>query len=289
MNGWLLVRIAGIVVGIATLLRLATHEGLVTYSVLFQAWMDQLSGLVELGVPLDTLEVLLRNALEWVSLRGWKLPELSDAWRPVFVLCTLYFGAHTRNNNGAEKWLMICLAVTFALIGAILAGLAENAAIGIVAGFLVAILLFTGTGRLLRGNTRALAINLVLACLLAAAVLQPNLQFLVLLFVAIQALLAGQFAVRGLFWGTAINLVIAAIAAFAFFVPGASSVAAICGVIIYVTFIAIWSIQDGIRESYFGGAGDLNDDATFRVGIDVLGVLFGAVGIASLAANPPIW
>jgi hypothetical protein len=120
-------------------------------------------------------------------------------------------------------------------------------------------------------------------------VLQPNLQFLVLLFVAIQALLAGQFAVRGLFWGTAINLVIAAIAAFAFFVPGASSVAAICGVIIYVTFIAIWSIQDGIRESYFGGAGDLNDDATFRVGIDVLGVLFGAVGIASLAANPPIW
>ena len=37
MNSWLLVRIAGIVVGIATLLRVATNEGMVTYDPLFLA------------------------------------------------------------------------------------------------------------------------------------------------------------------------------------------------------------------------------------------------------------
>jgi len=72
------VRILGIVVGIATLLRLATTQGLVTYDPLFQQWMDKLRDSVELGIPLDKLKLLLDKGFDWVRSFGISVPELQD-------------------------------------------------------------------------------------------------------------------------------------------------------------------------------------------------------------------
>ncbi|MFN8947712.1 MAG: hypothetical protein ACK5YG_08385, partial [Alphaproteobacteria bacterium] len=98
---WVLVRIAGIIVGIATLLRLATTQGLVTYDPLFQEWMDRLQDIVELGFLTDLIEPLLHRFIDWVRSFGWQLPDLNDNWRPVFILSSLYLGAEARQRAGS--------------------------------------------------------------------------------------------------------------------------------------------------------------------------------------------
>lgn len=76
MNGWMLVRIAGVVVGIAPLLRVATNEKLVTYDPLFLAWMDWLSDIMELGFLTKLIGPLLHSGIEWARSLGISVPAL---------------------------------------------------------------------------------------------------------------------------------------------------------------------------------------------------------------------
>ncbi len=120
MNGWLLVRIAGIVVGAATLLRVATNEKLVTYDPLFLAWMDWLSDIVELGFLTKLVGPLLFWGIEQVRSLGISVPDLQDEWRPAFVLTMLIFGAVARQLH---SWSYTLWVPAFALGVALISGL----------------------------------------------------------------------------------------------------------------------------------------------------------------------
>jgi hypothetical protein len=120
MNGWLLVRIAGIVVGIATLLRVATNEGIVTYDPLFLAWMDRLSDIVELGLLTDVIKIGLDHGIVWVRSLGYSVPDLQDEWRPAFVFSMLMFGAVGRHSRSK---LLFAAAPVGALVIAVWSGL----------------------------------------------------------------------------------------------------------------------------------------------------------------------
>lgn len=136
---WVLVRIAGIIVGIATLLRLATTQGLVTYDPLFQEWMDRLQDLVELGFLTDLIEPLLHRFIDWMRSFGLHLPDLNDNWRPVFILSSLYLGAEARQLEGdlIDRLFNGALVLLCAFMGAAIAGLSTGPAI--IAGFIFAL------------------------------------------------------------------------------------------------------------------------------------------------------
>lgn len=120
MNGWLLIRIAGIAVGVATLLRVATNEKLVTYHPLFLAWMDWLSDIVELGFLTKLIGPLLYWGIEQVRSLGISVPDLQDEWRPAFVLSTLLFAAIARHSGSG---LLVAAAPVGALVIAVWSGL----------------------------------------------------------------------------------------------------------------------------------------------------------------------
>jgi len=125
MNGLLLVRIAGIIVGIATLLRVATNEGIVTYDPLFLAWMDCLSDIVELGFLTKLIGPFLHWGIDVVRGLGISVPDLQDEWRPAFVFSMLLFGAVARHSRGG--WLL-AVAPVGALAVAVWAGLSGSLA-----------------------------------------------------------------------------------------------------------------------------------------------------------------
>ena len=134
MNGWLLVRIAGIVVGIATLLRVATNEGIVTYDPLFLAWMDRLRDIVELGFLTDFIGPILHWGIGLVRSLGIAVPDLQDEWRPAFVLSTLLFAAIARHSRSG---LLVAAAPVGALVVAVWSGLVGDL-FPIVLGVIVA-------------------------------------------------------------------------------------------------------------------------------------------------------
>jgi len=64
--GWVLVRAFGIIVGIATLLRLATTEKLVTYEPLFQQWLEVLTEFVDHAFLIKFIGPGLLLAIDYV-------------------------------------------------------------------------------------------------------------------------------------------------------------------------------------------------------------------------------
>jgi hypothetical protein len=130
MNGWLLVRIAGIVVGIATLLRVATNEGIVTYDPLFLAWMDWLSDIVELGFLTKLIGPFLHWGIDYVRSFGISVPDLQDEWRPAFVLSMLMLTTAARHS---QNRLLVVAAPVGAIVIAVLSGLTGELAFILVA------------------------------------------------------------------------------------------------------------------------------------------------------------
>lgn len=143
---WGLLRIVGIIIGVATMLRLATNEGLVSYDPIFQAWMDRLRDIVELGFLTDIIELGLLSAIDWVRSFGINVPELQDEWRPVFVLAALPFGVLARHATvPTVGWLLIA-AVTLA--GTLVAGLTGSAGWGLVAAIVTSVVVPSVVARL---------------------------------------------------------------------------------------------------------------------------------------------
>jgi hypothetical protein len=87
--GWILVRAFGIVVGIATLLRLATTEKLVTYEPLFQQWLEVLTEFVDYAFLTKFIGPGLLLAIDYFRSLGIPVPDLQDEWRPAFVVAGL--------------------------------------------------------------------------------------------------------------------------------------------------------------------------------------------------------
>ena len=97
MFSWTL-RIAGWCVGIYALLKLATVTGAVTYTTVFQAWLDQLRDFLDLGIILKPLtQAVILPALDLIRSFGCTIPPLQDHWQQVFVLTWLLSAAWARN------------------------------------------------------------------------------------------------------------------------------------------------------------------------------------------------
>lgn len=240
---WTFVRIAGIIVGIATLLRVATNEQLVTYDPLFLAWMDWLSDIVELGFLTKLIGPFLHGGIEWVRSFGISVPDLQDEWRPAFVLSTLMFAAIARHSRSG---LLVVAAPVGALVIAVWSGL-DGSLLPIAVATIAA----------------AAAVTVVFA-VAQIAVTGALVALVVVVFVA--------------------TLVVVSVAALAYADANVVSAAAIVAEVglALLFFGIVWSRVSGGFRAQFA-------NASFNSGIDILGVMLGALGVASLFANPPIW
>jgi hypothetical protein len=123
MFSWPL-RIAGWIVGIYALLKLATAAGDVTYTMVFQAWMDSLRNVVDLGFLLTPLKVaIILPVMEMIRSFGWQIPTLQDHWQQVFVLTWLLSAALARNDS-------LGISTPVAIVAAFIATLAFCVAAG---------------------------------------------------------------------------------------------------------------------------------------------------------------
>lgn len=254
---WIIVRLCGIVIGIATLLRLATMQGLVTYDPLFQQWMDWLSDIVELGFLTKLIGPFLHWGIDWVRSFGMRVPDLQDEWRPAFVLSTLMCGAMAR--HGRIWWLGLA-APLVALAIAVWSGL-----IGLLApvGLLplaAASAIFAIAGRAARSSSPGFFAGVLSHLAWVAALGTASVGALVLLTL----LGAGPLV--------------------SFIRPSPVENFAVL-----IAFAGVMLLVGGLIRSVSGGWRAVCEDASFNIGVDILGVMLGALGIASLFANPPIW
>lgn len=251
MSGWLLLRLAGIVVGIATLLRLATQEGLVTYDPLFQAWMDELRSLLEIGVILDfVIQPVVHWLLDAARSIGFQVPTLHELWRPTFVLSWLMLGTISRHR---PSLLMLIAATILSVVFAVLCGLLGTMMPAVFL-FAFAPIFSVPSG----GEDNAFQDPVVIALPLAP-------------FVAFLCLGLTGLALR--------SVVPNADASLKFAIAATVPIAA--GATLLLLFAAALSWRRGWRA--------VISHVSFNVGIDILGVMLGALFIASLAASPPIW
>jgi hypothetical protein len=112
------VRIAGWIVGIYAMLKLAASTGAITYTQVFQAWMDQLRDILELGFILKPLtQAVILPALDFIRSLDIHIPDLQDHWQQVFVLTWLLATAQVRNNsNNVLRTLLLLLLVFLATL-----------------------------------------------------------------------------------------------------------------------------------------------------------------------------
>jgi hypothetical protein len=267
MNGWLLVRIAGIGVGIATLLRVATNEGIVTYDPLFLAWMDWLSDIVELGFLTKLIGPFLHWGIDQVRGFGISVPDLQDEWRPAFIFSTLLFGAIARNNSSPLLFLAASLA---SLAVAIWSGLSGSLVpVAVVASIFPSTLVMS-----FRYTTRTdLGLN---SELVAATVRLVTIIAMVVIFVAYAPNIV-TFFLKGL--ATLSPTLSAALAD----TPTSVVVAA------FVALAGFGALQTAVIQKFRGGPAAVFVSANFRTGIDILFTMATAFLIAVAAANPPIW
>jgi hypothetical protein len=271
MNGWLLVRIAGIIVGIATLLRLATNEGLVTYDPLFLAWMDWLSDILELGLLTDVVHLLLKLAIDWAREFGWQLPHLQEVWRSVFVLSMLLLGAKMRHG---QVWGRTLSAPVLGLFSAAYAGLTGDLASGVALG-----LSFTVAGAFIVSTALALAGSLAVVFGTGSIAVVISLAS-----TSIFAFVNANIGERAGYLDVALPICLAIVFGVGAFI-GAGAYTGISAVVV----VAVYFLLLGTAENWQEGLDKVQTDPNFKIGIDILGVMLGALGLASWFANPPIW
>jgi hypothetical protein len=175
MLSWTL-RIAGWIVGIYALLKLAKATGAVAFTQVFQAWMDSLRDIVDLGFLLTPLKVaVILPALDLIRSFDIPIPPLQDHWQQVFVLTWLLSAATARN-------LSFGASIPVALLAAFVGTLPFCIAAGTMPLGSVAVLYWPAAG-----STASLAILLLLKGNWLAG----------LLFAAIAAAIAYFFGTTG--------------------------------------------------------------------------------------------
>jgi hypothetical protein len=98
MTSWT-VRVVAYVVAAVALIGLLIRTETVTFQPVFIAFLDQLKGVVDLGIPLEMLQrILIDPVMNTIRAFGWHLPELKAHWQQLFVLAWLQAVAMARNN-----------------------------------------------------------------------------------------------------------------------------------------------------------------------------------------------
>jgi hypothetical protein len=83
------------------MLRLATYGFGVEYKAFFNAFLDRVKDIVDLGFILDPLEKkIVHPALDWIRSFGWHIPMVAPHWRSVFVLLWLFMITAAKNLPG---------------------------------------------------------------------------------------------------------------------------------------------------------------------------------------------
>jgi|GEM_PF-6170870 len=165
---WTILRIFGIIVGTASLLRLASLAGVVEYKDVFVAFIDRLSDIIELGYLLDVIEkFIVHPVFEWIRSFGWHLPELQPHWRSVFTLTWLMLAAIGRHERGITV-LLLPLGLVCALIGAAAVGTMPVTSDAVSSWPAAALCLFMAGIAVIDGDVRATLIFLAAAAINAA-------------------------------------------------------------------------------------------------------------------------
>ena len=98
MPSWT-VRVIAYLFAAVALIGLLIRTETVTFQPVFIAFLDQLKGVVDLGIPLDLLQrILIDPVMNAIRDFGWHLPELNAHWQQLFVLAWLQAVAMARNN-----------------------------------------------------------------------------------------------------------------------------------------------------------------------------------------------
>ncbi len=287
---WLIVRLFGIVAGVASLVRLATQWGLVQYNQIFQEWMDRLRDLVELGIPLDLLEVwLVVPLMEVLRTSGIHLPELQPQWRPVFVLSWLLLFFRGRHSLEVSPWIpglthmgmrnvfffaRTANAFVSSLIAGLLAGVLQPGSWGLLSASFAAVACYSALGwaayyvldaAIPPKFERGVGLSASWNPLAKIAGFSVGLMVLV----AISYLFATNQVLGS--WRSPLSfLVIAAFVAFEAFRS---------------LLLGILPRRDIIKEDGFFR----HTVGAIGYGLDVLGLMGSALVIAVLMADPPIW
>jgi hypothetical protein len=169
MFSWTL-RIAGWIIGIYAMLKLAAATGTVTYTKVFQAWLDQLHDFLGLGFILKPLtQAVILPALDFIRSFDIPIPALQDHWQQVFVLTWLMLAASARNLSGSvPTFVVLGLAFFCSLPFCVAAGTKPVGSVAVLflpVGSLVA---FVGILSMLRGDWRGALSFASLAAVIAA-------------------------------------------------------------------------------------------------------------------------
>jgi hypothetical protein len=99
MFSWV-VRGVAYVLAAAALIGLLRQTNTVAFEPFFTAFLDQLKGLIDLGIPLDIVQRLMINpVLDFIRSLDWNLPPLQEHWRQFFVLVWLMSASVARNDS----------------------------------------------------------------------------------------------------------------------------------------------------------------------------------------------
>lgn len=170
MISWPL-RIAGWIIGIYALLKLATVTGTVTYTKVFQAWLDQLRDFLDLGFILKPLtQAVILPALDFIRSFGITIPALQDHWQQVFVLTWLLSAAWARNlSYGVPTPVALLAAFLCTLPFCVATGTMPVGSLAVGLWPMAGLFAFTAILPLLRGNWRAALLSAAFAAAFAAA------------------------------------------------------------------------------------------------------------------------
>jgi len=155
MFSWTL-RIAGWIIGIYAMLKLAAASGTVTYTQVFEAWLDQLRDILGLGFILKPLtQAVILPTLDFIRSFDIPIPALQDHWQQVLVLTWLLLAASARNLSGSvPTFVALGLAFFFALPFCVAAGTTPVGSVAVLFVPAVSFAAFFAMLFLLRGDLR---------------------------------------------------------------------------------------------------------------------------------------
>jgi hypothetical protein len=166
MNGWLLIRLGGIALGIITLLGFASGF----LHVEFKPYVrDVLGWLQHLGDYVIQPE-LIERGLDWLRQHFAWVPKPDAHWRPLYTLLALLMLSMARH---LALWHMIPFAVLCSLVPAVIAGTMPVGSLAVALWPFAGFVAFFAIYALLHGDLRVAlqfaAVAAALAALAAAA------------------------------------------------------------------------------------------------------------------------
>lgn len=255
--GSVALRVAGIILGTFSLLLLAAHVGEIQYQKWFADWLHYVDGLA-LAYPLNFIKKLvIDNILDYFRSLGFRLPELNEIWRPVFVLTWLCVGALARNSSSV---LLLLGGGVVALFVSVVAGLSGDPRMGYIAlgiiSFAAATVALVIWLNIPNRNPMEASIKRSLLVVFA---------FATVFFLADSVRPAIDYFTQG---GEPASIDIVAL--------GVLGVGVLC---VVVPILSLWG--RGFRA--------VMNDYFFNVGLDILSALGTALFIAVYMAEPRIW